>query len=760
MVDNKELLANNFISSIKNKISDIETNETNIKDIVNYNMSNNDNIYNIENASLSLSKLNNSDLEENNKNYKYKDNKFNKAIKKESDDLYNNILIEELSYNKDINKRKFNVENNNENKKEDDYNKNFKNRMDMMQAILDDEINVSSDNKGLLSRRRPSKKNTQKENNRLIHNLKLSIAIEKEKEKEIEKIKNEKEESKENITNLKDNIFSENKNININNNNNINERYINKEDNSFETPKKDKDKIELINAHKNSNKIIDEINFEIFNDKENKKMKKPKNPYIDLNLNNKNKINTEKNNKKERCKYNENINDKIKTQNINKNKFKSNFTKNYININEYDSKNKNRNKSKTTIPFEERNIYFRHFNKKNQNKTNIRQYINYSNNIKPESLDDLINKIKDTCENKGKIKSNNNDLNKKIKDIKDSLQKINDINKERDKITFMKTTIDNRPFSFENKYHYEDEYQTNKNTSRNNLFQKKSDSSDFIFYNKFNKRKIEYNISSPSKRNIKKIQSYSYMNTLNSSSIKAHSKNKKIYNINNININSLQLINKNIKLKNAFEELQSSNTSKNNKLLDTNTINYAKELTNNIREKTNDNHNKKIRLYFNSNKREDKYNPSSKLHKINSSNFRQNLNKKNEFEVFDYNDYLKKNKKEINIFSINKRNKINNKEKFLIHKSDDNIKNDYFAFKPKAKYTTKNTSHKNNKSQKSHNFSQKYEKNYVKYTDFNKTNPKNMFSPFEKLREKNIHSIFPVNPFDTFNYIKETNFFK
>jgi len=97
MVDNKELLANNFISSIKNKISDITTNENNIKDIVNYNMSNNENIYNIENASLNLSKLNNLDLEENNKNYKQKENKFNKPIKNELDDLYTKSLIEELS---------------------------------------------------------------------------------------------------------------------------------------------------------------------------------------------------------------------------------------------------------------------------------------------------------------------------------------------------------------------------------------------------------------------------------------------------------------------------------------------------------------------------------------------------------------------------------------------------------------------------------------------------------------------------------------
>ena len=760
MVDNKELLANNFISSIKNKISDITTNENNIKDIVNYNMSNNENIYNIENASLNLSKLNNLDLEENNKNYKQKENKFNKPIRNELDDLYTKSLIEELSYNKDKNKRKYNVEKNNENKKEDDYNKNFKNRMDMMQAILDDEINVSSDNKSLLSRRRPSKKTTQKENNR-IYNLKLSTAIEKEKEKEkeIEKIKNEKEESKENLTNLKDDVFSENKNIN--NNNFINEGHINKEEKSFETPKKNKDKINLINVQRNSNKIIDEINFEIFNDKENKKMK---NPYIDINLNNKNKIKSEKNNNKEKSKYDEIINDKNKTQNINKNKIKSNYTKNYININEYENKNKIRNKSNTAAPLERRNIYFRQFNKNNQNKTSRRQYINYSKNIFSESLDNLINKIKDTCENKCKIKSNNNDLNKKIQDIKDSLQKINDMNKERDKINFMKTNTDIRPISFNSKFNYEDEYQKNKNISRNYLFQKKSDSSDFIFYNKFNKRKIEYNISSPSKRNIKKIQSYSYMNTLNNSSIKNNSKNKNIYNINNININSLQLINKNFKLKSALEELQSNSTSKNNILLDTNTKNYAKELSSNKRKIINDNENKKIGLYFTSEKREDKYNPSNKLHKINSSKFRHNLNKINEFNLFDYDDYLKMNKKEINIFCVNKRNKINNKERFLIHKSDDNIKNNYFAFKPKVKYTStnnnKNNAIKNNKTQKIQNYSKRYEKNYVKYTDFNRKNHKNVLSPFEKLREKNIHSIFPVNPFDTFNYIKETNFFK
>ena len=757
MVDNKELLANDFISSIKNKISDITKNENSLKDIVNYNMSNNENIYNIENTSLNLSKLNNLDLEDNNKQ---KENKFNKPIKSDLDDLYTKSLIEELSYNKDKNKIKFNGENNNENKKEDDYNKNFKNRMDMMQAILDDEMNVSSDNKSLISRRRPSKKTTQQENNR-IYNLKLSTAIEKEKEKEIEKIKNEKEESKENIINLKDDIFSENKNIN--NNNFIDEGNINKEKNSFETPKKNKDTNNLINAQRNSNKIIDEINFEIFNNKENKKMK---NPYIDINLNNKNKIKSENNNNKEKSKYSEIINDKNKTQNINKNKVKSNFTNNYININEYENKIKNRNKSKTAIPLERRNIYFRQFNKNNKNKNNRRQYFNYSKNMFSESLENLINKIKDTCENKGKIKSNNNDLNKKIQDIKDSLQKMNDINKERDKINFMKTNINIWPISFNSKYNFENEYQINKNISRNYIFEKRSDSSDFIFYNRFNKRKIEYNISSPSKRNIKKIQSYSYMNTLNNSSNKNNSKNKNIYNINNFNINSLQLINKNIKLKNTLEELQSSSTSKNNNFFDTNTKNYAKDLSSNKRKiiNDNDNDNEKIGLYFTSEKREDKYSPSNKLHKINSSKFRNNLNKINEFHLFDYNDNLKMNKKEVNIFFVNKRNKINNKQRFLIHKSDDNIKKNYFAFKPKVKYTplknNKNIAYKNDKSLKMQNYSQRFKNNYVKYTDFNKKNQKNVLSPLEKLREKNIHSIFPVNPFDTFNYIKQTNFFK
>ena len=755
MVDNKELLANDFISSIKNKISDITKNENSLKDIVNYNMSNNENIYNIENTSLNLSKLNNLDLEDNNKQ---KENKFNKPIKSDLDDLYTKSLIEELSYNKDKNKIKFNGENNNENKKEDDYNKNFKNRMDMMQAILDDEMNVSSDNKSLISRRRPSKKTTQQENNR-IYNLKLSTAIEKEKEKEIEKIKNEKEESKENIINLKDDIFSENKNIN--NNNFIDEGNINKEKNSFETPKKNKDTNNLINAQRNSNKIIDEINFEIFNNKENKKMK---NPYIDINLNNKNKIKSENNNNKEKSKYSEIINDKNKTQNINKNKVKSNFTNNYININEYENKIKNRNKSKTAMPLERRNIYFRQFNKNNKNKNNRRQYFNYSKNMFSESLENLINKIKDTCENKGKIKSNNNDLNKKIQDIKDSLQKMNDINKERDKNNFMKTNINIWPISFNSKYNFENEYQINKNISRNYIFEKRSDSSDFIFYNRFNKRKIEYNISSPSKRNIKKIQSYSYMNTLNNSSNKNNSKNKNIYNINNFNINSLQLINKNIKLKNALEELQSSSNSKNNNFFDTNTKNYAKDLSSNKRKIINDNDNEKIGLYFTSEKREDKYSPSNKLHKINSSKFRHNLNKINEFHLFDYNDNLKMNKKEVNIFFVNKRNKINNKQRFLIHKSDDNIKKNYFAFKPKVKYTplknNKNIAYKNDKSLKMQNYSQRFKNNYVKYTDFNKKNQKNALSPLEKLREKNIHSIFPVNPFDTFNYIKQTNFFK
>ena len=481
-----------------------------------------------------------------------------------------------------------------------------------------------------------------------------------------------------------------------------------------------------------------------------------KNPFIDINLNNKNKLNSERNKNKEKNQYNENTKDKNKTQNIDKNKIKSNFIKNYININEYENKNKIRNKSSTAVPIEKKIIYFSKYNKHNLNKANRRQYINYSKNIYPESLDDLINKIKDTCENKSKIKSNNKDLNKKIKDIKDSLQKINDINKERDKINFMKINTDKRPFSFNSKYNFEDEYQINKNISRNYLYQKKSESTDFIFYNKFNKKKIDYNTSSPSKRNIKKIKSYSYMNTLNNRSIKNNSKNKNIYKINNININSLQFINKNNKLKNALEELQSSNNSKNNVLLKNNK-NYGKEEIKNKRKIINDNENKKVGLYFTFDKREDKYNLSKKLHKINSSKFRHDLNKINEFHLFDYNDYLKMNKKEINMLFINKRNKINNKERILIAKSDDHIKNNYFSFKSKAKYTplknNKNIAQENTNSHKIQSYSHKYNKNYVKYSDFNK-HSKNMLSPFEKLREKNIHSIFPVN------YIKESNFFK
>lgn len=96
--------------------------------------------------------------------------------------------------------------------------------------------------------------------------------------------------------------------------------------------------------------------------------------------------------------------------------------------------------------------------------------------------------------------------------------------------------------------------------------------------------------------------------------------------------------------------MQSSSNSKNNNFFDTNTKNYAKDLSSNKRKIINDNDNEKIGLYFTSEKREDKYSPSNKLHKINSSKFRHNLNKINEFHLFDYNDNLKMNKKEVNIF--------------------------------------------------------------------------------------------------------------
>jgi hypothetical protein len=97
------------------------------------------------------------------------DNEINKDIKTTS--------LKDLSIRnrnkKIINNNRITSEPKNNNIKVDnDYNKSFKNRMDIMQAVLDDELNISSENKNF-RRRRVKSRTTFKMNEKKLKNIKF-----------------------------------------------------------------------------------------------------------------------------------------------------------------------------------------------------------------------------------------------------------------------------------------------------------------------------------------------------------------------------------------------------------------------------------------------------------------------------------------------------------------------------------------------------------------------------------------------------------
>ena len=160
------------------------------------------------------------------------------------------------------------------------------------------------------------------------------------------------------------------------------------------------------------------------------------------------------------------------------------------------------------------------------------------------------------------------------------------------------------------------------------------------------------------------------------------------------------------------------------------------------------------RLYYTTEKAGSYININSSLPKTNSSKFKEHTNKLNINNLIkDYpilNEFSKEKKDEHNADFINR--KINYKNETVkrnnnhLFSSSSNNTNDLYIY---------NNTRKKNKIKQIQNYSNKTKDNYIYYKKYNY---KNMLSPFEKLRRNKVHSIFPVNPFDEINYIKERNF--
>ena len=806
MIDEDKNILINYLLSLNDKTSEF-SDKNNQKDILLDENTNKRKIYNEDDTYFLNIKDNVNKEYIGNDNRKKNelllplDNEINKDIKTTS--------LKDLSIrnrNKKIFSNRITSEPKNNNIKVDnDYNKSFKNRMDIMQAVLDDELNISSENKNF-RRRRVKSRTTVKLNEKKLKNIKPenrdydNKLYDKEEIKEINdnnefnkknfknNIEEKEEKKKKTIINNYQNEYLNNKEeiklIKDINNKEKEQKVKNKEEekekrkliaklsNLMESSEKMEENYNTSYYPNNANKITEEINFEIFNDKHKKRRKAS---YIDINFNDKNtnnknkgnhKINSERMKSREKSQYiytNRNNNTNI-------NKFKTNYNKSYINKKEYKNINNsinNKDKRNSGLPFVNKfydiinnNIYYM-IKKDEANKNN-------SKKIFPESLDNLINKIKKTCEEKKdnsfkviKSVNNYNRINKRIKDIEDSLQKINDINKENENLFKENNTFNKRMISFNvnNICNIDDDsYKTkNRNISNNIYFSKRADSSDYILHDKIK----TFNNSKNNTNN--KTNSYSKMNTLNNSSSPMHGtfKNKKkIFTIKNININNLKLMNKNLKVQNIIEDLDSHNlltninisertNSKNTKEdKNTNTKNY------NILNNRNNNNNYK-RLYYTTEKAGSYININSSLPKTNSSKLKEHTNKLNINNLIkDYpilNEFSKEKKDEHNADFINR--KINYKNETVkrnnnhLFSSSSNNTND-------LKYIYNNT-RKKNKIKQIQNYSNKTKDNYIHYKKYNY---KNMLSPFEKLRRNKVHSIFPVNPFDEINYIKERNF--
>ena len=405
-----------------------------------------------------------------------------------------------------------------------------------------------------------------------------------------------------------------------------------------------------------------------------------------------------------------------------------NYNKSYINIKDY--KNNSLVKKYSALPIS--NKYYKNSN----NKNNIMKINNEKNKIFPNTLDNLINKIKKNSVKKNlQYKNSNSTINQKIKDIKDSLGKITD-DKRKKYSTKKNNALNNNFFNL-----LDDSFKIErKNFSRNFIFSKRTDSSDYIFQKDISNKN---NISLPSQKISKKNNSNTNIYTLNNSSINNIIKNKKVFNVNNLNINNLQIMSKNIKTRNLFEELEPKNNillKRVNISLERNNSKNNKEENKIIKNKNNilgnkDNKLNTIRLNYTSQKNGTKlfYNNKSSAD-ISHSNFNSYINKIN--EKYKYNINVPKN------YNINNKNAnyISNKIKYIYN--NDIINN-------------KNIISSNNK--KIQNYSQKSKDNYYNY-NYQNYKSKDLFSPFEKLKSKKNHSIFPVNPFDSINYIKVNNF--
>ena len=628
--------------------------------------------------------------------------------------------------------------------KDNDYNKCFKNRMDMMQAVLDDEIDNNNNN---FIRRRVKSRTTVKQNKKEIDKVKDSN--EKGNDIKKDKDKNNMENYVDELKEIKEIelINTENKNDenDIEKISKRNEEVEEKDKNNrmhnlkkiFDSPLKKESKNNKIskpifqnNNSNNINKISEEINFEIFNEK---KIKSRKGSYININFSNKS-IN--KNNSKMDLRKRKNSQTTNENNFCHLNKLKNNFNKSYMNTKEIKNNNINFIKDYSALPLSKK--YFNHIKRSVDNKIT---------KIIPESLDNFINKNKTIFDNNN-FKSNS--ISQKLNDIKESLEKMSDIkseqinnnNEENNNINF-----DKGKFSFNNIYFniLENPHHTIKNKffSRNNRSSKKADSSDLILYKK---EKRENNISLPTKKITKKTNSFSNIYTINDSPI--HYKYKNNFNINSININNIHLIGKTIKLRNVFENnlLKNINVSEadNSKSFKDNNRIINKRILKNKKDNNNI-----IRLHYRYEKIENKNNSTRNTNKINISTFDnfESLHQKSQIKEELKNLSKIEDKKTIEYFK--KRNihkKENEKNNDIIIKNNLNSGKIYYMFNNNLKFhnsfiNNKSNYEKNNKIE-IYNYSKKTKDIYL--------NPKNILkdkdSPFEKLRKKRIHSIFPINP--------------
>ena len=777
----------------------------NDKSYKNKNDSDNQNIIeNNDNSKIDITNNKEIDSSINNNNINKYDENNNRNEKSINLDVLDNKISTEsktidLSY-KDMNKLPLNLNNiceynkknnqeiDNENDKDNDkendkdYNKCFKNRMDIMQAVLDDELNISSNNDNFI-RRRPKSRTTvknnipknkqmrflKKENNDKINNKDKLNEIaqnylnkyikEKDKEKEnknnnlfkdLKQIKDEEYEGLKydyninHITKINKDDNKKNNRITINENKSE-EKYILKDyknDNEFFNISNKKE------IKPNSiNQISEEINLQICNEK---KTNHRKGSYININFHN------DKNNSKinsERMHIKENTPCKpiiIENNSDKKLSIKFHFNKSYIDI-----KKNNQNNIDNKGNFPPSKKYFSQTNIKN-NKITINKNNNYNKKF-PQSLDNFLNIINHNSETKNnnirEVNNSNNDIKQTIKDIKDSLLKINDIKKVKN--------IENnkKQYSFNNIYFHilEDSYQPmNKNMSRNFFLSKRTDISDFMSFNYAND-KVENNTSLASKGISRKTNSYSNIYTLNNTGDKYYFNNQNIYNINNINnINSMNYY----QIKNILEDFKYDNISKNIIL-----SNYmkSKSFLNNKNLKAKNFINNKgykdniIRLNYMNYMDENTINKTDsniKIKGINNSNFNSYLNKIGRKNIIkDSNSKNKENESNINFrkkTDIYQNEKITDKlvldkktinDKNYIHNTI-NKHNSKYVYKD-SYINNKNNLEKNNRIRHIQNYSQK--SNYYNYKN-DKIKMKNY--TFERFIMKKNHFIFPVNLFD------------